>query len=491
MPTPAHLEVSASPSACVIPLCVDLDGTLIRTDLLWESVLLLLRRNPLYAFLLPVWLVRGRANLKRQISSRVQIDPACLPYNEELLAFLREQHRAGRPLLLATASYRDAAEPIARHLGIFADVAATTASLNLKGEEKRSFLVHRYGARGFDYAGNSTADIAVWKDCNRAIVVNASSNLRQRASAISTIEKEFPRRSGWKAIPRALRIHQWIKNVLVALPMLTSHQILQPHLLLNAFLAFAAFSICASGVYVLNDLFDLKSDRLHPVKRNRPFAAGDLSIATGIILIFVLAAGSLALSLLLPRMFLVVLAVYYALTLAYSAALKQILLVDVFLLGGLYVLRVLAGGAATSIALSPWLLAFCLFLFLSLALVKRYIELRSLPENKSAPVAGRGYFATDLPTIGAIGTGSGCMCVLVLALYINSPQVVPLYRAPAILWFLCPLLLYWISRVWVIASRGSMNVDPVQFMLHDRASYLTALCGAVIMILASLGLSGP
>jgi 4-hydroxybenzoate polyprenyltransferase/phosphoserine phosphatase len=487
MSTPAHLEISGSQPACAIPLCVDLDGTLIRTDILWESILLLLRLNPLYVFLLPVWLATGRASLKRRVSSRVQIDAVSLPYHEELLAFLREQHRAGRPLLLATASYRDAAEPIAKHLGIFSGVVATSGSRNLKGDEKRSLLVGAYGARGFDYAGNSAADIAVWKDCNRAIVVNASDGLCRKASAISTLEKVFPRQSGWKTLPKALRVHQWVKNVLVLLPMLTSHQIFRPRLLIGAFLAFVAFSLCASSVYVLNDLFDLKSDRQHPTKRNRPFAAGNLSIPTGLILVVVLAAGSVAVSLFLPRLFQLVLAVYYGLTLAYSISLKQKLLVDVFVLGGLYVLRVLAGGAATSITPSPWLLAFCLFFFLSLALVKRFTELRGLPENKSAPVAGRGYIAMDLPTIGAIGTGSGCMCVLVLALYINSPQVVPLYRSPSILWFLCPLLLYWISRVWVMASRGSMNVDPVLFALRDRVSYLTALCGALIMMLAARG----
>ncbi len=269
--------------------------------------------------------------------------------------------------------------------------------------------------------------------------------------------------------------------------MLTSHQLFQPDLLIDAFLAFVSFSLCASSVYVLNDLFDLKSDRLHPTKRKRPFASGELSIATGLVLIVALATGSIAVSLFLPRFFQLVLAFYYALTLAYSASLKQKLLVDVFVLGGLYVLRVFAGGAATGSTPSPWLLAFCLFFFLSLALVKRYTELLGLQENKSAPVAGRGYVAMDLPTIGAIGTGSGCMCVLVLALYINSPQVVPLYRSPAILWFLCPLLLYWISRVWVMASRGFMNVDPVLFALRDRVSYLTALCGAAIMVLASRG----
>jgi 4-hydroxybenzoate polyprenyltransferase len=486
MSTPAKLEVYGSQAACVIPLCVDLDGTLIRTDILWESVFLLLHRNLLYAFLLPVWLLSGRANLKRQISSRVKVDPACLPYHEEFLAFLQDQHRAGRPLLLATASYRDAAEPIAKYLGIFSGIVATEGSRNLKGEEKRSLLVHKFGARGFDYAGNSAPDIAVWKDCNHAIVVNASPGLCRKASAISAVEKVFPRGSRWTAIARSLRIHQWVKNVLVALPMLTSHQIFQPRLLLNASLAFAAFCLCASSVYVLNDLFDLKPDRLHPTKRNRPLAAGDLSIVTGLVLAVALAAGCAGVSLLLPRSFQLILALYYALTLAYSISLKQKLLIDVFVLGGLYVLRVLAGGAATSITPSPWLLAFCLFLFLSLALLKRYTELRGLKEH-AEPVEGRGYVAGDLPTLFAIGTGCGCMCVLVLALYINSPQVIPLYRSPAILWFLCPLLLYWISRFWLMAGRGIMDIDPVLFTLRDKASYLTALCAAGIMAIASSG----
>jgi|SRR6185312_8344538 len=487
MATSAHIEVSGSSPALATPLCVDLDGTLIRTDILWESILLLLRLNPLYVFVLPFWLASGRANFKRRVSSRVRIDPASLPYHEELLAYLRAQHRAGRPLLLATASHRDAVQPIAKHLDIFSGVVATSDSVNLKGNKKRALLVERFGAKGFDYAGNSVADIAVWRACNRAIVVNASEGLRRKASAITTLEKVFPRKSAWKALPKALRVHQWVKNVLVALPMLTSHQILRPRLLLAALLGFVAFSLCASSVYVLNDLFDLKSDRLHPSKRRRPFASGEMSIVTGLALVILLGLASMAVSLLLPRLFQLMLIVYFGLTLAYSTALKQRLLVDVFVLGGLYVLRVLAGGAATFITPSPWLLAFCLFFFLSLALVKRYTELRGLPENKSTAVVGRGYVATDMSTIGAIGTGSGCMCVLVLALYINSPQVVPLYRSPAILWFLCPLLLYWISRVWIMASRGSMNVDPVLFALRDRVSYLTAVCGASIMVLAARG----
>jgi 4-hydroxybenzoate polyprenyltransferase len=469
------------------PLCVDLDGTLIRTDLLWESLIILLARNPFYAVLLPVWLLKGRAWLKLQIASRVLLDPRGLPYHPEFLEYLRDQRRLGRHLVLVTASHTALAESVAQHLGLFHEVVGSDATRNLKGSLKRDWLIERFGKGGFDYAGNSSADVFVWQGCGRSIVVSASEGVGRRAAGVSTVERTFPRggAGGFKTFRRAVRDHQWVKNLLVFVPLVTSHKVLHFSLLLDTVLAFVAFCFCASSVYLLNDLLDLRADRLHPTKRRRPLASGDLSIPAGLaILVTMLAAAGLT-ALLLPFAFRVVLGVYYALTLAYSMSLKRRLLVDIFVLGGLYTIRVLAGSAATGIEASPWLLAFCLFFFLSLALLKRYTELRTVKDEEGGALSARGYIPADLPLISSLGTSSGFLCVLVLALYVNSPQVAPLYQSPAVLWFLCPLSLYWISRMWLMANRGTMNEDPVLFAVRDRISYLTVGCGGVILALAT------
>jgi 4-hydroxybenzoate polyprenyltransferase len=471
------------------PLCVDLDGTLVCTDTLWESVMVLLAGNPFQVPLVLLWLLRGRARLKQSLASRVSLDPAKLPYNQALLAYLQAQYALGRRLILVTAADREIAGRIAEHVSLFSEVLASDGVCNLKGNQKRAVLDERFGKQGYDYAGNSASDIVVWQGCKHAILVNASRAVSRRAAAVSSIEQEFRReRFPWQAVVSAIRPHQWIKNVLVFLPVITAHQIFNSTQIFRAFLAMTAFSLCASSVYVLNDLLDLSSDRAHPRKRHRPFATGRLSIPLGLALIPLLLACSVEVSLWLPSIFRLVLAIYYICTLAYSLSLKRRLLLDIFLLAGLYTLRVLAGSAATFIEPSAWLLAFCLFLFLSLALVKRFTELYDLKSRGAMTASGRGYSIIDIDAVGSLGANAGFMCVLVLALYINSPQVIPLYRFPWMLWFLCPLLLYWISRVWVLAYRGSIHDDPVLFAMRDRPSYIVgAFCG-LILVLASRGL---
>jgi 4-hydroxybenzoate polyprenyltransferase len=480
-------NLTKAPADVQSPLCVDLDGTLIRTDLLWESLIVLLSRNPFYAFLLPVWLFKGKAWLKRQLSSRVTLDARSLPYCSEFLEYLREQRLQGRHLVLVTASDWALAEAVAEHVGLFHEVIGSDGARNLKGAQKRDFLIERFGQKGFDYAGNSRADVQVWQGCSRSILVNASESVGKEAASVSLVERTFPRGGpgAFKTFRRAIRAHQCVKNFLVFLPLVTSHQIAHFGLLLNAVLAFIAFTFCASSVYVLNDLVDLRNDRLHPTKRKRPLASGDLSIPQGLALLVVLVAAAVFTALHLPVAFRIVLGIYYALTLVYSLSLKRRLLVDIFVLGGLYTIRVLAGSAATGIGTSPWLLAFCLFFFLSLALVKRFTELRVLKGEEGGAASARGYLVADLPLIASLGTSSGFLCVLVLALYVNSPQVVPLYQSPATLWFLCPLILYWISRIWLMANRGTMNDDPVLFAVRDRVSYLTVLCGGAILAVAT------
>ncbi|MDB6019519.1 MAG: putative Prenyltransferase, UbiA family [Pedosphaera sp.] len=477
--------ITSTPEASV-PLCVDLDGTLIRTDILWESLLQLLKRNPLYLLALPFWLARGRANLKQQLAARVELDVAVLPYHQPFVEFLRAEHRQGRSLVLATAADHRLAQKVADHLGFFNSVVASNGEINLRGKNKVRQLAQRFGVRGFDYAGNSTVDLPVWQESRQAIVVNATERLAQQASQLTRVSGTFNEpNTALPALIKAIRPHQWVKNLIILVPLLTAHQLTNSRLLANALLAFVAFSLCASAVYVLNDLFDLEADRHHPTKRLRPFAAGRLSIPTGALLALACLAASTATAYLLSGEFLCVLALYFLLTSSYSWRFKQVELLDVFFLAGLYTMRLIAGHAATNIAYSFWLLAFSMFIFLSLALVKRFTELNALRQQNKQSSKGRGYLANDLELIATLGIVSGCLAVLVMALYVHSDEMLKLYHHPVVLLMVCPLLMYWISRVWLIAHRGKMHDDPIVFALKDRVSYLIGALTLAVLWLAT------
>lgn len=469
-------------SAQPIPLCVDLDGTLIRSDLLFESALSLLRRNPLYIFFFVLWLLRGRAHLKREIAARADVDASTLPYDERVLAWLREQGEAQRPRVLCTASDARLAGDVATHLGLFDEVLASDGTRNLAGRQKGETLRERYGERGFDYAGNEYRDLHIWKHARRAIVVNAHNGLAKAAAGCCEVERVFePARGGLRTWLKALRLHQWLKNLLVFLPLFASHRVLETATALNCALAFLAFGLCASGVYVLNDLFDLDSDRRHPRKRLRPFAAGTLPLLHGLVAAPLLTLAGLGLALYVSAAFAGVLLIYYALTLAYSLRLKRIEMLDVIVLAALYTVRIIGGAVVIGGGLSFWLLAFSMFLFLSLAMLKRYTELLSARDSGKMGASGRGYSVEDIALIQSLGGASGYMSVLVLALYINSTASEVLYTRPQVLWMLCPLLLYWISRVWLVAHRGGMHDDPVVFAIVDRVSRVViALCALVV-----------
>ncbi|AEM49087.1 UbiA prenyltransferase [Acidithiobacillus ferrivorans SS3] len=459
-----------------IPLCVDLDGTLIRTDLLVESLLILIKQKPWLVFVIPVWLLRGKSVLKDEIASRVDLNVQTLPYQSGFVEFLRKEHAAGRPLILATASHRKFADGIAKHLGVFTKVHATEDGTNLAGRAKRDILVKHYGIKGFDYAGNSRADVPVWGMARQAIVVNPGRGVLQGARNQCPISQTFTdRHPSLKTYAKALRVHQWLKNILVFIPMLLAHQISHVSLWANGLLAFISFSLCASSVYLLNDLLDLSADRLHPRKRLRPFASGALSMVQGIVLIplLLLAAFTIA-ALWLPTDFVIVLVVYYLLTVSYSFWLKAVVLLDALLLAGLYTIRIIGGMAATQIGPSFWLLTFSIFLFFSLALIKRYSELLALKQRGQLTTHGRGYHVEDLVMLMGFGVASGFMAVLVSALYINSDKVKVLYQHPAFLWLVSPILLYWISRIWLIAHRGGMHDDPVVFAAKDKGSWAVA-----------------
>ena len=473
--SPPHSS-SSQPTLPDRALCVDLDGTLLNSDLLYESLLALLARNPLYVFLLPFWLLRGKAALKRELASRVTLAADTLPYNPHVLELLQTTRQ--RPRVLCTASDQMLVMPIAEHLGLFEQVIASDGTRNVSGRQKAAMLVEAFGERGFDYAGNAPVDLHVWEKAAGAWVVNNGSGLRDRAAKHATVLGHWPAPGRLHAALKALRLHQWLKNLLVFVPLLAAHRFLQLDALLDALLAFLSFGLCASGVYVLNDLLDLTPDRQHPRKRLRPFAAGRLPLQQGLLAAPVLTLAGLALSLACSPRFTLVLATYYVLTLAYSLRLKRIVMVDVVLLAGLYTVRIIGGAAAIGTAWSFWLLAFSMFIFLSLALLKRYTELHSALSAGKEKASGRGYSVEDLPLLQSLGSAAGYIAVMVMALYINSPESIALYRHPQLLWLICPVLLYWVSRVWVIAHRGQMHDDPIVFAATDRTSQVIAvLCG--------------
>lgn len=472
-------------TTATVPLCVDCDGTLIRTDLLHESVFLLLKHAPWKLVLLPWWLLRGKAFLKERLAQAVRFDWSTLPLNEEVVALARQAREAGRPVVLATASHRLLAEPLARHLGLFDDVLATDGPTNLSGSRKSDQLSERFGLKGFDYVGNDRKDLPVWSAARQAVVVSSDDRLIEAARSTTQVSRVIPSRSpGLRAYLKALRLHQWLKNVLVFVPLVAAHRLTSSEGLAQALLGFLAFGLCASAVYVLNDLVDLEADRRHVRKRHRPFASGLIPVWHGAFLIPALLGASFATAWWLPIEFVGVLAGYFLCTLAYSLALKRQVVVDVLMLAGLYTLRVVAGGAATDIVPSFWLLAFSMFIFLSLALVKRYSELLvTLQQDQDRP-SGRGYTVTDLPVLMSVGTSAGMVAVLVFALYINNPDIPAVYDKPLWLWLVPPLLLYWVSRLWMKTHRGEVDDDPLVFALRDWQSLTVVGLSAILFSVA-------
>jgi 4-hydroxybenzoate polyprenyltransferase/phosphoserine phosphatase len=469
-----------------VPLCVDLDGTLIRSDLFVESLFALLRKNVAYLFLIPVWLMRGKAYLKHQIAQRVDLDVTLLPYHGPFLNYLREQRAAGRRLVLVTATHHKYAREVAAYLDLFEQVLATDDTTNLSGTDKRARLTADYGAHGYDYAGNSRKDLEVWSEARRAVVVAPDRGVKTGAERLATLERSFDDgKAPVKDYLRAMRPHQWIKNLLVFVPLIASHKVHDLTLLLDAALAFSSFSLCAASVYLLNDLLDLDADRHHAQKRRRPFAAGRISVVRGSLLIPVTLILAFSLALMtLPPAFGAALGVYYLMTVAYSLRLKRVLMLDVVVLAGLYSIRIVAGTLAIAETHSFWLLAFSMFTFLSLAMAKRCAELSAKQSLAEERVKGRGYRRGDLEMVQSLGASSGQIAVLVLALYIVQDGGYAAYSRPEVLWLLCPLLLYWIGRVWIFAHRGWLHEDPVVFALRDRMSWWIGASALVIIWLA-------
>ena len=479
------MQVPARATPC--PVVVDLDGTLIRSDLLLECGNRWMTQHPLGFLPLLGHLLRGRPALKAWLAQVAGPDVSALPYHEGLLTWLRAQRAAGRRLVLATASDGRLARQVADHLQLFDEVLASDGQTNLKGQAKRDALVARFGEQGFDYVGNDQADVSVWASAAQAHVVSDDAALVQRARETGRVGQVFgsERRPFMSALLKALRLHQWAKNLLVFVPLLAAHVYGDVRHVMQALLAFLAFGLAASGVYLLNDLSDVEDDRHHPRKRQRPFAAGHLSLLLGWALWPVLLLAGLVLAWQgVSTSFAATLLVYITVTTLYSFWLKQRVMVDVLTLAILYTLRIVGGGVAIGVPLSFWLLLFSMFLFLSLALIKRYSELKAAREaGRSSVLRGRGYAPDDLEMVASLGGSAGFISVLVLALYVQDSQTAHLYATPHAIWGLCPLMLFWISRAWLIAHRGQMHDDPIVFALRDRVSWMVVLLmlGAVAL----------
>ncbi|MGA7287494.1 MAG: UbiA family prenyltransferase [Terriglobales bacterium] len=471
----------AKPAKTPLPiLCVDLDGTLIRGNVFWECILVLLKAEPTALILLPFWLLSGRASLKRKLAARVHFNPASLTYRQPVLDLLQREKANGRRIALTTATDRTLAEVISDYLGLFDEVHATDGELNLKGANKAAFLSERYGNAGFDYVGDSAADVEVWRRASAAYVVGSDARARQ-AAAVTTLKITILEpRASLRTWVNALRGHHWAKNLLLFLPLALSHNIAAGPVL-RTIIGFVLYGFCASGLYILNDLLDLHSDREHPWKKERPFAAGDISIPEGLIASFICLSVALGIGFFLDPQFALALSGYAALTMLYSLYLKKVALLDVFVLSSFYSFRILAGALISETPLSQWFLAFSLFFFLSLAMAKRYSELFHASDLVNAGNSGRGYHTGDREVLLSLGVGSSFSAVVIFSLYVHSQEVRVLYSSPEFLFCLCPIILYWLSRTWLLAHRGELNEDPVTLAIRDRVSYGVALASAAVI----------
>jgi 4-hydroxybenzoate polyprenyltransferase len=483
------------------PLCVDLDGTLVKTDTLVDSVLVLARQNPKAILSIPGWLAQGKAAFKRHVTNAVTIDVEALPYNRPLLDFLTDQHAAGRQIFLATAADRTLADRIAVQHPIFTDVLASDGTHNLAGGNKLAAFKARFGDE-FSYIGNARPDLSILSVCREPMVANPDSSLMSGLHSAKVVPARIFRDgvSPVKAWLKAIRLHQWAKNVLIFLPMLLGHTWKGPQgpgSFIGALIGFFSFGFCASATYIVNDLLDIEADRRHHTKRRRPFAAGNISAIAGVSVVLLFLAIAVSLAFALPHLVALVgppmtfphslikwLTVYAVTTTLYSLVLKRVVLVDVIVLSGLYTVRIFAGAAAGGAPMTNWLGGFSIFFFLSLAFIKRFAELESLRLRDLVPTNGRGYIMNDIEQLRAFGTTAGYASIVVLLFYISNLDT-HLYHHPGRLWFMLPILLLWVSQLWLLASRGELNEDPVVYAITDKRSLLLGIL-VVAVVLAAL-----
>ena len=467
-----------------IPLVVDLDGTLTPTDTLVESVFSLLKKNPANILLLFFWLFAGRAGFKRRVATASNFSIETIPWREDFLGWLRDQHKDGRILILATAAHQTIADDAARHLGFFQQVISTDGGDNLKGAAKLQEIQKTIGTR-FSYAGDSSADLPIWHVAETAVLVGASRAVRREVHDNAKVEIEFQNQKvGFAVWLRALRVHQWLKNVLLFVPILAAFAFNDVAKMTAVLIAFVSFSFAASATYIFNDLWDLESDRKHPRKRYRPFASASLSILHGVAVAGMLLLASLILACLVSYSFAAMVVGYIVLTTLYSWTLKHYVLIDVLMLAVLYTFRVLAGSVATQVPITQWLLAFSIFMFFGLALIKRCAELKSLQMAQKKSTEGRDYRVDDLAVLWPLGIAASLCSVVVFGLYVGTPQTMSSYANADLLWLVGIGLLYWNARLWIKTGRGEMHDDPIVFAARDFGSQLTLLTMVGLTVLA-------
>ncbi len=467
------------------PLVVDLDGTLLRTDMLFESLVGAKKFSLRWLIRLALGLLKGKARFKAVAAEGYYLNCETLPFRREVLDLIEVRSKSGHDIVLATAASETIARQIADQLGLFSLVLSSNDRHNLSGLNKAAILSEKFGVGGFDYIGNSVKDFPVWEISSTRYLAG---NNRQAIKAFDKLSSGIKLREDLQSMsryrwPRALRLHQWVKNLLVFTPAIAGHVLFNRDVATTLGLAFLSFSLLASAVYLLNDVLDIQLDRVHPLKRLRPIPSGEISIGAALTVSVGLLATSIVLGLALPSSFVLVLVGYFLLTCLYSFMLKRVVLVDVIILSGLYTLRVIAGGFAVGIQVSFWLLAFSFFLFLSLSFLKRSSELSALSSTISTQINGRGYETRDLSMVNVLGVASGLLSVAIFSLYLHSDTQKILYGTPEILWLAVPLLAYWVSWIWVKAGRCQVDEDPVLFALKDKTSLLSgALLGAVFFL---------
>ncbi|MBN1983889.1 MAG: UbiA family prenyltransferase [Chitinivibrionales bacterium] len=469
-------------------LVVDLDGTLIHSDVLWESLILLVKKNPLSIFWVVWWYIhQGLSQVKVRIASIVQPDVTLLPFNLPLIEFLKERKNNGTQLWLASASDSRIVEKVADHVGIFTRFFGTTPDCNLRGQKKLDTIKRQLEGKSFSYIGNEKADVPLLNSGMNAYIVAKDQSLAKYLSQESSEIRFFLVQKKYLSFIKALRVHQWSKNILIFVPLFLAHKITNIEKVVSCVTAFLSFCCCASAVYIINDLLDIESDRKHPVKKNRPFASGALPISSGFRMIVVCCILSASISIFfLDINYLLLLGLYFTMTLCYSLFLKRMLLFDVLTLSALYSMRIFAGRVAGSVEVTAWFLAFSSFFFLSLAFIKRFIELKDTILEPSAKLVSRDYANSEMNLIQSAGISSGFMSILVFLLYITtSEQVTDLYNNPKLLWFIGPFLVYWILRMWFLAHRGKVNCDPVSFAIKDRVSWIVGFCIMLLIIFSS------
>lgn len=477
-----HVERTKLPEV----LAVDLDGTLLRSSMVHETFWSAFANDWRTPFAATVRLGRGREHIEALLAQRSSVDVAALPYDDEVIALIRTWRGRGGEVVLVTATDQRLANAIGEHLGLFDAIFGSDHARDLRGAKKATFLVERYGVGNFAYVGDAHEDAEVWRNSGHAVVKSRSRAVRAKALAhTSSHVIHSPLGSNWNLL-RALRPHQWLKNILVFLAVMGAHRLLDPDLMLRAFGAFVAFSLIASSVYLLNDLLDLSADRAHSRKCDRPFASGAIAIELGPPMIVLLLIAGLFVAALLGAKFLLVVSVYFIITMAYSLSLKRYTMIDICVLAALYTIRVLAGGVATGLSISVWLLAFSMFIFFSLAAVKRQAELVDAVRAGKLKIVGRGYHPDDLQLVSQMATASGLLSVLVMTLYLSSDAVTQVYHRPEALWGVTPVLLFWISRVVFKAHRGEMHDDPIVFAAKDKVSMVCGLIVAAFAVVASL-----